>query len=278
MTTTALSIAEPVGVIASMAATYNMVPEAFERTLMNTVMPANVSKEQVAAFLLVAKEHGLNPFTKEIFAFPSRGGIQPVVSVDGWLKLMNAHPNFDGLTFKDTFDDKGKLVSVTAAVFRKDRAHPIEVTEYMAECVRDTDVWKRWPMRMLRHKAAIQAARYAFGFAGIMEPDEYDRMQEASAPSITPFKSSWEALDEEAQARVLDHYSIASERYAADGPNGVVAYMAEQGFGADETIGLLSRFPTDERRKIRYAMEAAAKQRAKLPAPPPEQPQGDILA
>lgn len=179
-TTTALSINEPVGVIASMAATYNMVPEAFERTLMSTIMPSNVTREQVAAFLLVAREHGLNPFTKEIFAFPSRGGIQPVVSVDGWLKLMNAHPAFDGLTFKDTFDDKGKLASVTAAVFRKDRAHPIEVTEYMAECVRDTDVWKRWPMRMLRHKAAIQAARYAFGFAGIMEPDEYERMQEVA--------------------------------------------------------------------------------------------------
>jgi hypothetical protein len=30
---------------------------------------------------------------------------------------------------------------------------------------------------MLRHKAAIQAIRYAFGFSGIVDPDEADRMR-----------------------------------------------------------------------------------------------------
>jgi hypothetical protein len=54
------------------------------------------------------------------------------------------------------------------------------VIEYMSECFRQTDPWKKWPNRMLRHKAAIQAARYAFGFSGIMEPDEYDRMKDVS--------------------------------------------------------------------------------------------------
>jgi hypothetical protein len=29
---------------------------------------------------------------------------------------------------------------------------------------------------MLRHKATMQAIRYAFGFAGVMDPDEYERM------------------------------------------------------------------------------------------------------
>jgi hypothetical protein len=118
----------------------------------------------------------LNPFTKEIFAFPSNGAIIPVVSVDGWLKLINQHPAFDGMEFVDVVDDEGRLVSVTCKMYRKDRRHPTEVTEYMAECMRSTDVWKKWPARMLRHKAIIQAARYSFGFAGIMEPDEAERM------------------------------------------------------------------------------------------------------
>ena len=65
-------------------------------------------------------------------------------------------------------------------MFRKDRAHPITVTEYMAECRRDTDTWRKWPARMLRHKAAIQAARYAFGFSGIYEEDEISRIQDAA--------------------------------------------------------------------------------------------------
>jgi hypothetical protein len=62
-------------------------------------------------------------------------------------------------------------------VHRKDRSHPIEVTEYLAECRQGTEPWKKWPARMLRHKAAIQAIRYAFGFSGIVDPDEADRMR-----------------------------------------------------------------------------------------------------
>ncbi len=171
---------EPVGgVIAAMADRFGMNPQAFESTLRATIMPKDCSKEQVAAFLLVAKQHDLNPFTKEIFAFPSRGGIQPIVSVDGWLKLINSHPMFDGMEFYDHFsEESGALISITCKMFRKDRSHPVEVTEYMSECLRKTETWERWPARMLRHKAAIQAARYAFGFAGIMEPDEVERMVE----------------------------------------------------------------------------------------------------
>lgn len=170
---------QSLGILASLASHYGMDKGAFVQTMKATVMNgANVSNEQLAAFCLVAKEHRLNPFTKEIFAFPQRGGIVPVVSVDGWMKLVNSHPQFDGMEFRDTLAANGDLVAVTCRIFRKDRQHAIEVTEYMSECRRTTDVWKTWPARMLRHKATIQAARYAFGFAGIMEPDEVERMGE----------------------------------------------------------------------------------------------------
>lgn len=170
-----------VGVLASLASHYGMDKTAFIQTIKATVMNgANVSNEQLAAFCLVAKEHKLNPFTKEIFAFPSRGGIVPVVSVDGWMKLINSHPDFDGMEFGDVTNDKGELLSITCRIFRKDRSHPIEVTEYMSECRRSTDVWKQWPARMLRHKSTIQAARYAFGFAGILEQDEAERIGEVT--------------------------------------------------------------------------------------------------
>ncbi len=182
----AIVTTEPRSVMLAMAERYGMDHKAFESTLMATVMPADVqvSREQVAAFLLVAKQYELNPFTREIFAFPAkRGGIQPIVSVDGWMKLINAQPQFDGMTFVDQRSESGELESVTCKIYRKDRAHPVEVTEYMRECKRGTEPWKQWPARMLRHKATIQAARYAFGFSGIMEPDEAERMADAQAHS-----------------------------------------------------------------------------------------------
>jgi len=70
----------------------------------------------------------------------------------------------------ENFQD-GAIFSVTCKIMRKDRAHPTVVTEYLSECIRNTDPWKK-PVRMLRHKAAIQCARYAFGLGGIMEQDE----------------------------------------------------------------------------------------------------------
>lgn len=167
-------------VLMDMATRFGMEPAAFEATLRATVMPANkeVTREQFAAFLLVAKEYRLNPLTKEIYAFPGKGdSIQPIVSIDGWMRMINNHPDFDGMEFVDQVEN-GSIVSITCKMFRKDRTHPVSVTEYMAECKRDTDTWRKWPARMLRHKAAIQAARYAFGFSGIYDEDEAARLVE----------------------------------------------------------------------------------------------------
>lgn len=167
----------------SMAAKYDMEPAAFVNAIKATVIKGDCSNEQFAAFLMVAKEYDLNPLTKEIYAFPDRGGITPIVSIDGWMNLINSHPQFDGMEFTDTHDDAGKLYSVECRMYRKDRARPVSVIEYMSECFRQTDPWKKWPNRMLRHKAAIQCARYAFGFSGIMEPDEYERMRDVTPPA-----------------------------------------------------------------------------------------------
>jgi phage recombination protein Bet len=165
-------------VLTDMASRYHMQPAAFEQTVRATCGCNKASAEQFAAFLLVANEYGLNPITREIYAFPTRGGgIQPIVSIDGWMSMANNHPHYDGITFSDRLAEDGTLMAITAHVHRKDRSHPIEVTEYLAECRQGTEPWKKWPARMLRHKAAIQAIRYAFGFSGIADPDEADRMR-----------------------------------------------------------------------------------------------------
>jgi phage recombination protein Bet len=164
-------------VLITMADRYGMEPSNFERTLRATVVPPTCTPEQFAAFLLVAAQYDLNPITREIYAFPRPGGgIQPIVGVDGWASLINRHPAHDGMEFTD-WKENGKVAAIECKIYRKDRAHPTTVIEYMEECHRDTQTWKQWPCRMLRHKAMIQGARYAFGFAGIQDPDEFERWQ-----------------------------------------------------------------------------------------------------
>lgn len=144
-------------------------------TLKATAFKGNVSDAQMTALLLVAQQYKLNPWTKEIYAFPDKNnGIVPVVGVDGWSRIMNEHPQFDGMEFQ--MDDE----SCTCIIYRKDRSHPISATEYMAECRRDVGPWKSHPRRMLRHKSMIQAARLAFGFVGIYEQDEAERIADAT--------------------------------------------------------------------------------------------------
>lgn len=192
-----------------MAEKYGMTPVAFESTLRATVMPSNtpVSREQFAAFLLVAKEYDLNPLTKEIYAFPAKGGgIQPIVSIDGWLRMINQHPQMNGMEFQDVVDEKGKLTAITCRIFRKDREKPTEVTEYMEECKRSTEPWTKWPARMLRHKATIQAGRYAFGLSGIYDEDEAARAFDTAAPATAGSKTDavLETLTGGKQQAVID--------------------------------------------------------------------------
>lgn len=170
--------------LAFMADKYALNQEEFSRTVRMTCGLPKASAEEFAAFLIVAKEYNLNPLTKEIYAFPGRGGgIVPIVSIDGWVNLVNSHRACDGFEFEMDHDENGKLVSCTCRMFRKDRSHPVAVTEYLSECIRATDPWKM-QHRMLRHKAMIQAARYAFGFSGIYDEDEGAKIAEMR--DVTP--------------------------------------------------------------------------------------------
>jgi phage recombination protein Bet len=167
--------------IKAMGGQFGMQPAEFESTVRDTCGCKGATPEQFAAFLMVAREYGLNPLVKEIYAFPAKGGgITPIVSIDGWLRMANDHEHFDGIEHHDHLDPDGNLISITAKLYRKDRSHPTTCTEYLVECRQGTEPWKKWPARMLRHKATIQAIRYGLGFSGISDPDEAERI----APTI----------------------------------------------------------------------------------------------
>ncbi len=60
-------------------------PQELITTLRQTAFKGDASDAQFIALLIVANQYGLNPWTKEIYAFPDKqNGIVPVVGVDGW--------------------------------------------------------------------------------------------------------------------------------------------------------------------------------------------------
>jgi hypothetical protein len=155
------------------------------------------SMAEVNAFLMVAAQYDLDPMLKQIHAFVSDqgGGIVPIIGYDGWVKLVLREKRYAGYSQTDHLDEKGNLYAITGkmrltvdpAGTPKDGYFEVEVTEYLEECRGTTVPWTKWPRRMLSNKTYGQTARRAFGFSGIYDEDEGDRILEAGeAIDITP--------------------------------------------------------------------------------------------
>jgi phage recombination protein Bet len=160
-----------------------------------------VTDAQMEALLIVAEMYRLNPFTKELFAFSDKGAIVPVVSVDGWARIINENPAMNGLEFR--YSDqivtmpRGKPCPewCEVVIYRRDRERPTVVREYLDEVYQAPrgqnaydGPWQSHTKRFLRHKTLIQGARIAFGFAGIYDEDEARRIIDATTGEITPQK------------------------------------------------------------------------------------------
>lgn len=223
------------------------IPESAElvSVLKATAFKGQVSDAQMSALLIVANQYRLNPWTKEIYAFPDKNnGIVPVVGVDGWARIINENPMFDGMDFQQ--DDEG----CTCIIFRKDRTHPIKVTEYLSECKRGTQPWQSHPKRMLRHKAMIQCARLAFGYVGIYDQDEAERIVDVN-DRPAPGRQNAAAVAEQA---MTVEFTEADQKLLAD-----LEAVADHGLSAlEETWAAI----TKEQRRALAAHLPALKKRA----------------
>lgn len=155
-----------------------------------TVMPRRDGKligteADMSAALLLAEKYVLDPFKREIFFTPAKGGgILSLVGVDGWVTLANRQPDYDGWTYEEHLDASGALESVSVSVHFKNRKYPCTVKERLKECRRNTDPWRDMPHRMLRNRALCQAIRTAFGIGGVYLPDEAEDMIETEATTV----------------------------------------------------------------------------------------------
>ena len=133
--------------------------------------------------LLLAERLGLDPLNNEIYAtevMPESGKksrIVYVVGVDGWSKIINSHPQFDGMKFVESGPGDDELpLYMECTIYRKDRKVATSIREYMYEAHTSQGAWLTHPRRMLRHKAMVQCARACFGLGGVYEPDEAERV------------------------------------------------------------------------------------------------------
>lgn len=198
------------GLVQIFAARYAVEPGSLLNTLRSTAFkavptqkdpnPPPVSNEEMMALLVIANEYHLNPFTKEIYAYRARhGGITPIVGFDGWIRMVQNQPEFDGEKLTRGFDtdiwnpgepDETKRepwgMYFEAEIYRKDRRVPTVLREYFRENWRDTEPWNTMPNRMTRMRSYIQCARVAFGFGGIYDDDEGQKIALSPGVDLLP--------------------------------------------------------------------------------------------
>lgn len=129
-------------------------------TLRSTVAPG-LTDSEFLLFSEIVKSTGLNPVTKEVWAIKAGGRLQLMTGINGFLRIANSHPMFDGMEVE--FDKDGdRIVAATAKVYRKDRRFPAVATAFMAEYGKPTPIWKQMPSVMLSKCAKSLAIREAF--------------------------------------------------------------------------------------------------------------------
>ena len=149
---------------------------------------ATATNAEMTVVSSIFAKYDLNPFIREGHAFVSGGKLQVIIGFDGFVKVMNRQPNFNGVEFVDNFDGK-ELISVTTKIHIKGRDFPVCTTEYMDEAYQpNSAAWKKFKKRMLRNKSLAQCIRIAFGVADVIDPDEADRIK-SSERDVTPVQT-----------------------------------------------------------------------------------------
>ncbi len=162
-----------------LAALIGMEPGAMLETIKAQCFkcnPANVTNEQLAAFVSIAAEMGLNPLLPGfLYAYPiSGGGVVPIMGPDGIYKKLTEHPEIDSWE-TEVFPADVALPPTHAItrIWRKSREKPLSYTAVFSEWkINSNPNWNTRPRHMLALRSLKHAARQLIhGLPG----DEDDR-------------------------------------------------------------------------------------------------------
>jgi phage recombination protein Bet len=204
------------------------------QTLRNTVAPG-LTEPEFMLFAEMCRATGLNPATKEIWAIKAGGRLQLMTGINGFLRIANSHPQFDGMEVSFEWDGK-QLVSCTVKVHRKDRKFPSVATAYWSEYAKQTPIWRTMPTVMLSKCAKSLAIREAFiqELGGLYTAEEMPASYASPRPEapqgmetvvstktgeVLGYKSKDVNLDDVEAVEVVEEEGIEVAPEAAEEPN-----------------------------------------------------------
>jgi phage recombination protein Bet len=158
--------------------------------LVKRTVAKDATNDELKMFMHLSGKYNLDPFAKEIWFLKMGGTPTITTSRDGYLKIANEHPAFDGLASdvvyaKDSFSktpegvnhtygvgDRGAILGAYALIFRKDRKFPIYVFAPMKDYQKPSNIWKTYPHAMILKVAEAMALKRAFSLSGLVTVEE----------------------------------------------------------------------------------------------------------
>ena len=137
-----------------------------------------VRPDELIQYAALCKNAGLDPATSEVSPLVQRDRISLIIGVDGWTRIANRDPNFDGIEYK--FSEETVKAGthevpkyIDTYVYFKNRSHASFWRTPYDEAFRSTSpVWSSMPLQMLQNRATTNAIKRAFGLAGVVDNED----------------------------------------------------------------------------------------------------------
>lgn len=167
-----------------------------QKSLILALYP-NARKEDLVKLWYLSQQYGLDPVKNEIYLMTMGGKSIFHIGINGYLKIANDHPDFDGLESDAVYQgdklirredrsifieygeahmnfDHSKIVGAYANVFRKGRSVASSSFVAWKDYNKANEGWKKYPNAMIIKVAEGIAIKRAFVITGLDDKNEGD--------------------------------------------------------------------------------------------------------
>ncbi|OCL28640.1 hypothetical protein U472_00345 [Orenia metallireducens] len=230
-----------------------------KKDVIKRTVAKGANNDEFEMFMHLAKQYGLDPFQKEIFFWKYGSDPTIMTSRDGYLKIANNHPQFDGhvadvVHENDSFEklmdgvkhtynlkNRGKIIGAYCLVYRKDRKFPVYVFAPYEEYKKSSQVWRQYASAMILKCAESMALKRAFSVSGLVSREEigYEDNQNTTRMSSEEVSNLEEGLknkparneNKQAKQEIINRLAKAVESEENNITGEAIKSVAKSNFG-----------------------------------------------
>ena len=180
-----------------------------------------LSNQELMVGMALVSRYELDPFAREIYVTrDNKGKLMVVVGVDGWIRVLNRTPGYDGFE-QELVMDGDDIKEVVTRIYSKDRSHPASYRAFATDYAKlGGFMLAKIPGHMLRIFSLKHAARLFTPLGCVVTEEEAEWMAAAPPEPVNSLAELTEKLTEDgtdlACSTVTPGTLAALERQAED--------------------------------------------------------------